>query len=134
MVFGYYCRSDTLQQDIGVGFTNTKISGLVVTNSCQKLFILHKLKDEMITLIPSRNFPDGFFQAGLSVRTLPLRPKMESFVFPSTETLSGVTRAPIATSPLPLQSMISITFGLPSEVLLRPIAPGSTFGCVSNNE
>jgi hypothetical protein len=105
-----------------------------MSNSCQKFLILQKHKDEMITLMPSRNFPDGFFQAGLSVRTLPLRPKRESFVVPSTETLSGVTRAPIATSPLPLQSMISITFGFPSEVLLRPIAPGSTFGCVSNIE
>lgn len=109
-----------------------KITRFVMSNSCQTFLITRRFNDEMITLIPSRNFPDGFFQLGLSVRTLPLRPKMESFVVPSTQTLSGVTRAPIATSPLPLQSMISITFGFPSEVLLRPIAPGSTFGCVSN--
>lgn len=32
----------------------------------------------------------------------------------------------VSMSPLPVQSMMSITFGLPSVVTCRPAAPGST--------
>lgn len=81
-----------------------------------------------MTFKPRRNIPVGFAHELFSLRTLPLSPcrHPEDFVIPSIRILSAFTGAPIATSPLPLQSMISMTLGLPSDVVVSPIAPGST--------
>ena len=73
--------------------------------------------------MPNRNCPVGFFHDGFSFSILPVRPSN----CPGAEA-SVLRSTPIATSPLPLQSIMSITFGLPSDVVVNPIAPGSAYG------
>ena len=61
------------------------------------------------------------------MRDLPLKPSKVLTAMPPVVVVTAAAKAPIATSPLPLQSMISITLAFPSEVVVNPIDPGSTY-------
>ena len=77
--------------------------------------------------MPKRYWPDGLVHAGFNFNVLPLSPLIVWEVTPSVIMTSAFRSGPMATSPLPLQSIMSITLGLPSDVFVSPIAPGSTY-------
>mmetsp|Transcript_443 Transcript_443/g.1130 ORF Transcript_443/g.1130 Transcript_443/m.1130 type:complete len:314 (+) Transcript_443:5249-6190(+) len=71
------------------------------------------------SLVPTRQSPDGLVHSGLRGRRRPDR----ASIVPS---LPALRTQLVSTSPEPVQSMTSSTFGLPSVVTCSPAAPGST--------